>query len=70
MASDLYKEMSGFDANGFMKSVNDLKSKGGDPNQMIQNLLNSGKVTQEQVNRASALAQRIMPMLPLGDRQR
>ena len=63
MASDLYREMGGFDANSFMKSVNELKAKGGDPNQMIQNLLNSGKVTQEQVNRASMIAQRIMPML-------
>lgn len=63
MASDLYREMGGFDANSFMKSVNELKAKGGDPNQMIQNLLNSGRVTQQQVNRASMIAQRIMPML-------
>lgn len=69
MASDLYREMGGFDANSFMKSVNELKAKGGDPNQMIQNLLNSGKVTQEQVNRASMIAQRIMPMLTPGGRR-
>ena len=62
MASDLYKEM-GFNANEFMKNINQLKARGGDPNQIIQSLLNSGKVTQEQVNRASAMAQRIMPML-------
>ena len=68
MASDLYREM-GFNANEFMKSVNNLKARGGDPNQIIQTLLNTGKVTQEQVNRASAMAQRIMPMLPTNGRR-
>ena len=68
MASDLYREM-GFDVNEFMKRINDLKAQGGDPNQIIQNLLNTGKVTQEQVNRATAMAQRIMPMLPTSVRR-
>lgn len=68
MASDLYREM-GLDVNEFMKRINDLKARGGDPNQIIQNLLNTGKVTQEQVNRASAMAQRIMPMLPTSVRR-
>ena len=69
MASDLYKQMGGFDANSFMNSLNELKEKGGDPNKIIQNLLNSGKVTQEQVNRASIIAQKIMPMLPTSVRR-
>lgn len=69
MASDLFKQMGGFDANSFMKSLNELKGKGGDPNQIIQSLLNSGKVTQEQVNRASMMAQKIMPMLPTSVRR-
>ena len=68
MASDLYREM-GFNANEFMNNINKLKARGGDPNQIIQSLLNSGKVTQEQVNRASVMAQKIMPMLPTSGRR-
>ena len=68
MASDLYREM-GFNANEFMNNINKLKARGGDPNQIIQDLLNSGKVTQEQVNKATAMAQRIMPMLPTSVRR-
>lgn len=63
MASDLFKDMGGFDRNGFMKSLNELKSKGGDPNQMIQQMLSSGRVTQAQVNAAMNRAQTIMQML-------
>lgn len=68
MASDLYREV-GFNANEFMSNINKLKARGGDPNQIIQNLLNTGKVTQEQVNKATAMAQRIMPMLPTSVRR-
>ena len=68
MASDLYREM-GFNANEIMSNINKLKARGGDPNQIIQSLLNSGKVTQEQVNRASVMAQKIMPMLPTSVRR-
>ena len=72
MASDLFNQMNsgGFNMNQFMSELNDLKSKGGDPNQMIQELLNSGKVSQAQVNTAMSKAQQIMRMLPLGGRQR
>lgn len=63
MASDLFKDMGGFDQNGFMKSLNDLKSKGGDPNQMIQQMLNNGRITQQQLNAATSRAQQIMRML-------
>ena len=42
-----------------MQEVNKLKSRGGDPNQMIQQMLNSGRITQAQyddaVKRASSL---------------
>lgn len=63
MASDLFKDMGGFDQNGFLKSLNELKSKGGDPNQMIQQLLNSGRITQQQLNAVTSRAQQIMQML-------
>lgn len=74
MASDLFNQMNqgrgGFNPNQFMQQLNELKSKGGDPNQMIQELLNSGKVSQAQLNSAVSRAQQIMRMLPLGGRQR
>lgn len=63
MASDLFKDMGGFDQNGFMKSLNDLKSKGGDPNQMIQQMLSSGKVTQKDYNNAVLKANQIINLI-------
>ena len=72
MASDLFRQMNqggGFNLNQFMSSVNELKSKGGDPNQMIQQLLNSGRITQTQLNMAVNRAQQIMRMLPTSGRR-
>ena len=46
----------------FMQSLNQLKSKGGDPNQMIQQMLNSGRVTQAQYDNAVKMAQQIQKM--------
>ena len=74
MASDLFNQMNqgggGFNPNQFMQRLNELKQKGGDPNQMIQQMLNSGRITQAQLNTAVNRAQQIMRMLPLGGRQR
>ena len=71
MASSLYKEMnnSQFDPNQFMQSLNELKSKGGDPNRMIQQMLSSGRITQSQLNMAVNRAQQIMRMLPTSVRR-
>lgn len=73
MASDLFNQMNtgggAFNVNQFVQQLNNLKSKGGDPNSMIQSLLNSGRVSQAQVNSAVNRAQQIMKMLPLGGRQ-
>ena len=72
MASDLFNQMNqniGFNPNNFMSQLNELKSKGGDPNQMIQQMLNSGRITQNQLNNAVNRAQQIMQMLPLGGRR-
>lgn len=63
MASDLFKSMGGFDQNGFMKSLNELKSQVSDPNQAIQQMLNSGRISQQQLNAATSKAQQIMRML-------
>ena len=65
----LYQQMQGFNTNNFMKQLNDLKAKGGDPNQIIQNMLNSGKITQAQYNMAVQRAQQIMQMLPTSVRR-
>ena len=48
--------------NNFLGQLNALKAKGGDPNQMIQEMLNSGKVTQAQYNSAVQRANQIMSM--------
>ena len=63
MASDLFNSMGGFDQNGFMKSLNELKSQVNDPNQAIQQMLNSGRISQAQYNAAASRAQQIMRML-------
>lgn len=66
MASELFNQINN---NDFMTQLNKLKSQGGDPNQMIQNLLSSGRVTQAQVNQAMQKAQQIMKMLPTSVRR-
>lgn len=47
----------------FMQELNQLKSRGGDPNQMIQQMLNSGRITQSQYDAAVKQAQQIQKML-------
>lgn len=47
----------------FMQQLNQLKSKGGDPNQMIQQMMNSGRVSQAQYDEAVKKAQQIQQML-------
>lgn len=69
MPNSLYQQMQGFNTNNFMKQLNDLKAKGGNPNQIIQNMLNSGKITQAQYNMAVQRAQQIMQMLPTSVRR-
>ena len=62
MASQLYEQMNQ-QGNSIIDAVNKLKSQGGDPDQMIQQMLNSGKITQAQYNAAAQRAQMIMRML-------
>lgn len=63
MPNSLYQQMQGFNTNNFMKQLNDLKAKGGDPNQIIQNMLNSGKVTQKDYNNAVLKANQIIALI-------
>ena len=69
MASDLFNSINQFNPNSFMQSLMELKSKGGDPNEMIQQMLNSGRITQSQYNAAVTRAQQIMRMLPTSVRR-
>lgn len=53
MANRLYQQMNGNTPNGILQQAQALKQKiGGDPMQYIQNLMNSGKVTQAQYDAA------------------
>lgn len=54
------------DPRDFMNRLNQLKSRGGDPNQMIQQMLNTGRVSQSQYNEAVRMAQQIQQMLAPG----
>lgn len=65
----MFQRYGGFNQNNFLQSLQQLKSQGGDPNQMIQNMLNSGKVSQAQYNQAVQKAQQISQMLSLGVRR-
>ena len=57
MANPIFDQMNTNGSNAIMQRVQQLKQQmGGDPNQHIQNLLNSGKVSQEQYNRAVNIA--------------
>ena len=47
----------------FMQQLNQLKSRGGDPTQMIQQMLNTGRVSQGQYDQAVKMAQQIQQML-------
>ena len=62
----LYQMMNpsqGMNIGNLMSEVNKLKSQGGDPNQMIQQMLNSGRITQQQYDAAVRRAQQIQQML-------
>lgn len=68
MANSLYNEMNPVpnsipNGQDFMSRLNMLKSSVSDPNAMIQQMLNSGRITQEQYNTAGQMAQQIQQML-------
>lgn len=60
MNNPLYQAMMKNPMDELMQKVNQLKnSMGGDPNEHIQKLLNSGKKTQADYNRAMQQAQQL-----------
>lgn len=63
MANPLYRQMAqgGSDMGGFFQRLNQLKQTfKGDPMQTVQQMLNSGKITQAQYDQAVKRAQDIM----------
>lgn len=71
MANPLYNELNGGNnpfgqfgnMQNFMQRLNQLKQTGVNPNQMIQQMLNSGQISQEQYNAAVQRAQQIQQMM-------
>ena len=62
MANPLYNEMSPI-PNDFMTRLNTLKQSVSDPNAMIQQMLNSGRISQAQYDTAVKQAQQIQAMI-------
>ena len=64
MANPLYEQMMGGNKNkNFLQRFNQFRQNfSGNPQQQIQQMLNSGQITQEQYNRAVQQAQNIMRM--------
>ena len=64
MANPLFNQIqNGNVANPIMQGVMRLKQQiGGDPNTYIQNMLNSGRITQEQYNQAVERAKQFRAM--------
>ena len=61
MANPLFNNMNNA-GNGkmqFLQKLQQLKARGGDPNQQIQELLNSGKVPQSDYDRAVKRAEEL-----------
>ena len=66
MANPLYNQMMNNQNqnNSFLQRFNQFRQNfNGNPQQQIQQMLNSGKISQEQYNRAVQQAQNIMRML-------
>lgn len=65
MPNPLYQQMGQqMPMNGFMQRFQQFQQTfKGDPRQQVQNLLNSGKVTQNDYNRAVQMAQQLQRMM-------
>lgn len=65
MPNPLYQQMGQqMPMNGFMQRFQQFQQMfKGDPRQQVQNLLNSGKVSQAQYNQAVQMAQQLQQML-------
>ena len=62
MSNPIYGMMN--QSNGFLQRFNQFKQMfTGDPKQRVQDLLNSGKISQNQYNQAVQMAQQLQKML-------
>ena len=60
----LYNQFKGKNNNNFIQQFNQFRQTfKGDPKQQVQNLLNSGRVSQEQYNEAVQMAQQFQNLL-------
>lgn len=57
MPNDLYKQLYGGSNNTLISKLAEFKKNfTGDPKQVIQNMLNSGRITQDELNRLAQQA--------------
>lgn len=63
MMNRLYQQMNGGGGNIFQQIVQLKQRMGGDPNKHIQDLLNSGRITQADYDRAVKRAEELRRML-------
>ena len=63
MMNRLYQQMNGGGGNIFQQIAQLKQRMGGDPNKHIQDLLNSGKITQADYDRAVKRAEELRRML-------
>lgn len=63
MMNSLYQQMNGGGGNIFQQIAQLKQRMGGDPNKHIQDLLNSGKITQADYDRAVKRAEELRRML-------
>jgi len=64
MSSPIFGLLNGQQNNLIAQALQFKQSFNGDPNQTINQMLQSGKVTQWQVNRATQIANQMKGMLP------
>ncbi len=55
--------LNGFNINKFQEDLNKIKTSGINPDDVIQNLMNSGRISQQQYNEACQKAQLIQQMM-------
>ena len=64
MANPLYNQLGGTSANPMLQRLTEFKKTiNGNPQQIVQNMLNSGKITQTQINQYAQQANEIYKAL-------
>lgn len=64
MANPLYNQLAGGAGNQFLQQLKTFKKNfNGNPQQMVQNMISSGRVSQDQVNRCAQQATEIYRQL-------